>query len=1101
MFLYPSGGDGGGNSSSVAPNTPKSFDRRDKLLALEDNAQRFWEETKVFESNREPQKEKYFVTFPFPYMNGKLHLGHAYSMSKAEFMAQFQRLKGRNVMWPFSFHLTGMPIQAAANRLKAEIAEFGGCPVDASKNDMQQEEEQNEAQLQPKDDTQQQRAEISGEKKFKGKKAKLVAKTGAKSQWEILRMMVPESEIPEFSDPMKWLNYFPPLGKADIKSFGCGVDWRRSFITTSVNPYFDSFVRWQFNTLKKANLVRFGKRANIFSPIDGQVCADHDRASGEGVVPQEYTLIKLRVKDISQHSVLSPLERRNVFLAPATLRPETMYGQTNCFVLPEGTYGAYEVSGGDVLIISERSARGLSFQGVAADGTEWGQVKCLVGGIKGHELLGLPLSAPLAQYDTVYTLPLLTISMGKGTGVVTSVPSDAPDDYVALQELQEKPVFRAKFNLTDDMVLPFKPVPIIQIPGFGNISAKVVCEQLKIKSCKEADKLTQAKEIVYNKGFYEGTMDIGPHKGKKVCDAKPLIRSEMIESGDALPYLEPESLVISRSGEECVVAFTDQWYLPYGEERWRGLVLEHINNPEKFNTYIPQNLDRFNFVLGWLGEWACTRLFGLGTKLPWDEQWVIESLSDSTIYQAYYTIAHVIHGIDNMDGTSPCSRLDPSIFTDDVWDYIFLLRNNLPVTDGKHIPDGILDEMRNEFSYWYPFDLRCSGKDLIQNHLTMSLYNHAAIWENLPHLWPRSFWCNGHILVNGEKMSKQRGNFLMLGDTIRRYSADAVRLALANAGDSLDDANFEEKQADSAIILLTKELDWIKSLLKEIENGELRDGPLETFMDKAFDNEMNRAIVRTEGCYSRMMWRDGIQASLFEFQLLRDFYREWRVKSGNPFHAKLVLRFVELQTIFLAPICPHWSENVWRNVLGRSGSVLHGTWPTPGSVDVGLTQSFAFLQKTIKTFRAIIGKLKFSSAGKIAQVLIAKEFEPWKTNVLLHMQHLAEEEGGARMPKDFSKRLNDYAKKNGLNKKEQQLTMQFGSFMKAKFDSAGMIALNTTLFFDQKAILNENRAFLTAILDLKDLEIFELGSSNCLPLDAKIVANLTPGQPLLIIPR
>lgn len=44
------------------------------------------------------------------------------------------------------------------------------------------------------------------------------------------------------------------------------------------------------------------------------------------------------------------------------------------------------------------------------------------------------------------------------------------------------------------------------------------------------------------------------------------------------------------------------------------------------------SLSKFNFTLGWLKEWACTRLFGLGTRLPWDESWVIESLSDSTIY-------------------------------------------------------------------------------------------------------------------------------------------------------------------------------------------------------------------------------------------------------------------------------------------------------------------------------------------------------------------------------------------------------------------------------------------------------------------------------------
>jgi leucyl-tRNA synthetase len=45
---------------------------------------------------------------------------------------------------------------------------------------------------------------------------------------------------------------------------------------------------------------------------------------------------------------------------------------------------------------------------------------------------------------------------------------------------------------------------------------------------------------------------------------------------------------------------------------------------------------------GWLQQWACSRSFGLGSRLPWDEQYLIESLSDSTIYMAYYTVAHVI---------------------------------------------------------------------------------------------------------------------------------------------------------------------------------------------------------------------------------------------------------------------------------------------------------------------------------------------------------------------------------------------------------------------------------------------------------------------------
>ena len=79
-------------------------------------------------------------------------------------------------------------------------------------------------------------------------------------------------------------------------------------------------------------------------------------------------------------------------------------------------------------------------------------------------------------------------------------------------------------------------------------------------------------------------------------------------------------------------------------------------------------------------------------------------------------------------------------------------------------------------------DLRCSGKDLIQNHLTMSLFNHAAVWEDSK-LWPRAFYCNGHVMVNSEKMSKSKGNFLTLEEAISTYSADATRIACADSGD------------------------------------------------------------------------------------------------------------------------------------------------------------------------------------------------------------------------------------------------------------------------------------------------------------------------------
>jgi valyl-tRNA synthetase len=78
--------------------------------------------------------------------------------------------------------------------------------------------------------------------------------------------------------------------------------------------------------------------------------------------------------------------------------------------------------------------------------------------------------------------------------------------------------------------------------------------------------------------------------------------------------------------------------------------------------------------------------------------------------------------------------------------------------------------------------MRVSGKDLIKNHLTMSLYNHAAIFNGRSDRMPQSFYTNGHVLVDGEKMSKSAGNFVTLVDGVATWTADGCRMALAVAG-------------------------------------------------------------------------------------------------------------------------------------------------------------------------------------------------------------------------------------------------------------------------------------------------------------------------------
>ncbi len=117
-----------------------------------------------------------------------------------------------------------------------------------------------------------------------------------------------------------------------------------------------------------------------------------------------------------------------------------------------------------------------------------------------------------------------------------------------------------------------------------------------------------------------------------------------------------------------------------------------------------------------------------------------------------------MQGPDNLNGhkTGPAG-IPAEAMTDAVWDYLFL---EAPYPAGCGVPEEKLLPLRKEFQYWYPMDLRVSGKDLINNHLTMSLYNHAAIWNNAPNRQVQGMYANGFVLVDNEKMSKSLGNFM-----------------------------------------------------------------------------------------------------------------------------------------------------------------------------------------------------------------------------------------------------------------------------------------------------------------------------------------------------
>lgn len=145
----------------------------------------------------------------------------------------------------------------------------------------------------------------------------------------------------------------------------------------------------------------------------------------------------------------------------------------------------------------------------------------------------------------------------------------------------------------------------------------------------------------------------------------------------------------------------------------------------------------------------------------------------------------------------------PEQMTDEIWEYIFV---DSPWPTNSPLSKEKADALKHEYEYFYPFDVRSSGKDLINNHLSFAVYNHAAIFPERK--WPLSMRANGHLLLNGQKMSKSKGNMLTLREGVEKFGADATRLALADAGDGIEDANFDEKNANANILRIHTLLTW-----------------------------------------------------------------------------------------------------------------------------------------------------------------------------------------------------------------------------------------------------------------------------------------------------
>jgi len=737
---------------------------------------------------------------------------------------------------------------------------------------------------------------------------------------------VPEGTIKEFSEPVKIADYFHQEIKSGMLEMGYSIDWRREF--TTIDPVYNKFIEWQFRKLKSKNLIIQGSHPVGWCPKDQNPVSQHDTLGDVEPGFTEYILIKFRYD--------------KYIIPTATLRPETIFGVTNLWINPDVRYKITSVDN-ETWIVSAECARKLEFLDK--------KVK-VINEIKGSELVGKKAKVP-ERNEEIVIFPASFVKSENGTGIVMSVPAHAPFDYQALEDIKKAS------NLEQNLLVIAKsiaPISIIQTDGYGEIPAKEIIEKFQIENQNDP-KLDEVTKELYSKEFYGGKLkqNTGKFAQKTVADAKEEVKKWILQTKNADILFElNDGPIRCRCGAECVVKLlNDQWFLDYSNKKWKDDTHLWINEMK----ILPEEIrSEFNHVVDWLRERACARQHGLGTKLPWDKNWIIESLSDSVIYMAYYILAKYVNKKQIL-----AENLD-----DEFFDHVFLGDGDpKKISSLCKISQDLLESIRNEFQYFYPVNARHSGRDLVPNHLTFFVFNHIAIFPKKH--WPEEIVVNGSVLMEGKKMSKSMGNIIPLRDAIRTHGADPIRLAILISAELLQDADFNLE----AIRGIKNKLENMLEECSKYKPGQNKNLEQE---DRWLQSRLQQLVLEITSAMEKMRLREALHYVLYEF----DSDIQWYLKRVEAKSRKditgILYEIFSARVAMLSPFAPYIAEEMWEK-LGNVGTASKSLWPSVlgSKIDATALQSENLLKSTLEDIKNILKVTKISPKR-----IIIYTSDPWK---------------------------------------------------------------------------------------------------------------------------
>ncbi len=418
-------------------------------------------------------------------------------------------------------------------------------------------------------------------------------------------------------------------------------------------------------------------------------------------------------------------------------------------------------------------------------------------------------------------------------------------------------------------------------------------------------KQKKPRRSLYKKEFHGGILkeNCGSYAGKTVREVKDILIRDFKQIGAADSMYDLPTPVTCRCMTQCVVkVLSDQWFLNYSDAKWKAQAKQVVSS---MKIYPEVAKPWFFTVIDWLKEWACARTTGFGTPMPWGKGWIIETLSDSTVYMAFYTVNKHIRQ----------NNIKPESLTREVFDYIFLGKGDpAALSKSTGIRLDLMKAMREEFLYWYPLDLRNSAKELVPNHLTFCIFHHAALFP--PEHWPRAIGVNGMLMIEGKQMHKSKGNFITMKGAVDKYGADATRCALLLGAEGMDDPDW---RADNVSDIQGK-FEGLMGFAGGILAGP--KDPEVTSLERWLQSRLQRRIAEVTSGLEELKTRTALQAALFDTWNDIRYYIQRKERANSSTLTEAVKVWLKL----LAPFAPYLCEELWSQT-GETGFISVAPWP------------------------------------------------------------------------------------------------------------------------------------------------------------------------------